>query len=597
MNTQIRPLFSHTSTLVLAATFAGAVACGRAVPNKNIAESAPPRSEHAALAMGGPVDASGEHIAASSPAPEAVAPAEYAAQKSAAQKVKRADGADDAREEEMPAPGDYQPGFNREAYDYLVENRFTSVATSPLSTFSVDVDTASYANVRRFLTSEQKPPAGSVRIEELINYFDYEYSGPEGDEPFSVHTELSQAPWAPEHSLLHVGLQGRRMESGELPPRNLVFLIDVSGSMADENKLPLLKRSLLALLDTLDEDDTVSIVVYAGASGLVLEPTRATNRARIQEALEALESGGSTNGGEGIELAYHAAAKNFRPEGVNRVILATDGDFNVGTTSESELVKLIEKKRELGVFLTVLGFGMGNYQDSTLEKLADKGNGNYAYIDTFQEAKKVLVEQGGANLVTIAKDVKIQIEMNPEVVGAYRLIGYENRVLATEDFNDDKKDAGEIGAGHTVTALYEILSPEQAAREVSVDQLRYQRTSSPKSSGQKTAKTERASGREAEAGGGELCTIKLRYKAPTGSTSRLVQVPVLAASVPLDRTSPAFRFSAAVAGFGMLLRDSEYAGRASYGMVGSLAEGALGRDKNGYRREFLGLVDRAQRVD
>ncbi len=407
------------------------------------------------------------------------------------------------------------PDFDTEAYDSIVENRFVSTKLSPLSTFSVDVDTASYSNVRRFLTQGSRPPAGAVRIEELVNYFDYQYESPRGDAPFSVYTELSTAPWASGHRLLHIGLQGQRISTDNLPPRNLVFLLDVSGSMDEPNKLPLLKRSMAALLETMGEKDTVSIVVYAGASGMVLPPTSATHRGRIDSALERLQAGGSTNGGEGIELAYRAAEENFRNNGVNRVILATDGDFNVGTTNQSDLVRLIEKKRESGVFLTVLGFGMGNYKDSTLEKLADKGNGNYAYIDSFSEARKVLVEEGGANMVTIAKDVKVQVEMNPNHVGAYRLIGYENRALRAEDFNDDTKDAGEIGAGHTVTALYEILSPEQAAREVSVDGLRYQRTE---------ARTEDGWGSSARAG--ELATVKLRYKAPRGHKSRLIEVPV-----------------------------------------------------------------------
>ncbi len=471
-----------------------------------------------------------------------------------------------------------QDGFNTEAYDRIVENRFVSTATAPLSTFSIDVDTASYSNVRRFLSQEQAPPPGAVRIEELINYFDYDYAEPRGDQPFAVHAEVGPAPWAPEHKLLHIGLQGKKVELSELPPRNLVFLVDVSGSMQDEAKLPLLKRSFRALLDTMGEKDTVSIAVYAGASGLVLPPTRAHRSEEIFGALERLEAGGSTNGAAGIELAYRTARRAFRPGGINRVILATDGDFNVGTTNQSELIRLIEKERESGVFLTVLGFGMGNYKDSTLEKLADHGNGNYAYIDSLREARKVLVEQGGANLFTIAKDVKIQLELNPQWVGAYRLVGYENRMLEAEDFNDDKKDAGEIGAGHTVTALYELLSPEQARRELSVDGLKYQAASSP------TGRAE------------ELATIKLRYKAPSAHRSRLLEVPVRATSTPLASTSEAFRFSSAVAAFGMLLRGSEHRGHSSYGLVANLARGALGPDPHGHRREFLGLVDRARHV-
>lgn len=482
-------------------------------------------------------------------------------------------------------PPEVAPEFNTESYDSIVENRFVSAKLSPLSTFSVDVDTASYSNVRRFLTQGSRPPAGAVRIEELINYFDYRYDSPRGDAPFGIYTELSTAPWAGHHQLLHIGIQGERIATERLPPRNLVFLIDVSGSMDEPNKLPLLKSSMTALLETMGEKDTVSIVVYAGASGMVLPPTSANQTARIYDALERLEAGGSTNGGEGIELAYRAAQQSFEKSGVNRVILATDGDFNVGTTSQSELVRLIEKKRESGVFLTVLGFGMGNYKDSTLEQLADKGNGNYAYIDNFAEARKVLVEEGGANMVTIAKDVKIQVEMNPKYVGAYRLVGYENRALRAEDFNDDTKDAGEIGAGHTVTALYEILTPEEAAQHLSVDDLRYQRPSKS---------DEDVWG--SKAGRGEIATVKLRYKAPQGQRSRMTQVPVKAQVRAPRETSQAFRFSAAVASFGMLLRDSEYKGASSYAQVRRLAEGAVGEDPHGHKREFLELVSEAERL-
>lgn len=470
-------------------------------------------------------------------------------------------------------------GFNTEAYDHVVENRFVSAALAPFSTFSIDVDTASYSNVRRFLAQGSRPPAGAVRIEELVNYFDYDYPEPDGDAPFAVHTEIAPAPWAAEHRLLHIGLKAKSLPTDQLPPRNLVFLIDVSGSMDEENKLPLLKRSFGALLETLRESDTVSMVVYAGASGLVLPPTRGHRHGEIRGALDRLQAGGSTNGGSGIQLAYDIAKRSARPGSVNRVILATDGDFNVGTTSQSELVSLIERKRETGTLLTVLGFGMGNYKDSMLEKLADKGNGNYAYIDTLQEARKVLVEEGGATLVTVAKDVKIQIELNPAVVGAYRLIGYENRVLATEDFKDDRKDAGEMGAGHTVTALYELLSPEQAARVLDVDAPKY------------TSRTVDGSRTD------EWATVKLRYKAPQGKTSRLIEIPIAAKSVPLNDTSDAFRFSAAVASFGMLLRQSEYRGQSSFDLVTDLARGALGRDRSGYRAEFLGLVARARSLE
>lgn len=572
------------------------VACGAS--RKTDAEEPQPidhSAEWGAYAEGGPVMHEAAPSSASAP-PSAspssrhpgkvravekkVAPWDSAAEVAADEEDWGGEGV--APEPEFPQ---VSPEFNTEAYDSIVENRFTSTKLSPLSTFSVDVDTASYSNVRRFLSQGSRPPAGAVRIEELVNYFDYHYESPRGDAPFGVHTELSTAPWAGHHKLLHIGIQGQRIPTEDLPPRNLVFLLDVSGSMDDPNKLPLLKRSMGALLETMGEEDTVSIVVYAGASGMVLPPTSASERGRIYSALERLQAGGSTNGGEGIELAYRAAQENFRINGVNRVILATDGDFNVGTTNQSELIRLIEKKRESGVFLTVLGFGMGNYKDSTLEKLADKGNGNYAYIDSFSEARKVLVEEGGANMVTIAKDVKIQVEMNPRFVGAYRLIGYENRALRAEDFNDDAKDAGEIGAGHTVTALYEILSPEQAAREVIVDDLRYERNG---------ARGEESWGTGIEKG--ELATVKLRYKAPRGQRSRLIEVPVRSRILPPRQTSDAFRFSAAVASFAMLLRDSEFKGRASYDQVRSLAQDSLGRDPYGHKHEFLSLVSQAARL-
>lgn len=468
------------------------------------------------------------------------------------------------------------PGFNREGYRHIEENGLLRVADSPLSTFSIDVDTASYSNVRRILTHGSRPPAGAVRIEELVNYFDYDYPDPEGSRPFSVVTEVSSAPWQPQHELVHLGIQGQRGQRS--PAKNLVFLLDVSGSMSEANKLPLLKRALGELCEQLQARDHVSIVVYAGASGVVLTPTRGNDRKRILRALNHLEAGGSTNGGEGIELAYRLARQHFRKDAVNRVILATDGDFNVGTTSQSELVDLVERERQSGVFLTVLGFGMGNYQDATLEQLADHGNGNYAYIDTINEARKVLVKDLDATLVTIAKDVKIQVEFNPRLVQAYRLIGYENRRLADRDFNDDTKDAGEIGAGHTVTALYEVVLVGAPAVTGSVDPLKYQ--------------TPRATSTAASSD--ELMTVKLRYKSPTGDASQLLTVPVPHTPLPLARTSNDFRFSAAVAAFGMLLRDSQYRGAADYHLVQRLAHGAMGRDPFGYRREFLGLVAKAQ---
>jgi Ca-activated chloride channel homolog len=430
------------------------------------------------------------------------------------------------------------------------------------------------------LKDETLPPKDAVRIEELVNYFPYEYREPEKDAPFAVHTEVSAAPWNVEHRLVHIGLQGRRIEQRDMPARNLVFLLDVSGSMAEPNKLPLLKQSLKELVQTLAEKDRVAIVVYAGASGLVLPSTPASSAPRILEALDRLEAGGSTNGGEGITLAYRVAREHLDPKGINRVILATDGDFNVGITNQGDLTRLIEEQKKSGVYLSVLGYGMGNYKDSTLEKLADRGNGNYAYIDSIAEARKVLVQQAGATLVTIAKDVKIQVEFNPQYVGAYRLIGYENRLLRAEDFNDDAKDAGEIGAGHSVTALYEVVPAGAPAPSAGVDELKYQKLSRTGSAN----------------ASGELLTLKLRFKRPDRDTSELISAPVAAASIALEKTSDAYRFSAALAAFGMLLRDSPHRGQSSFELVRNLAENALGADRQGYRREFLGLVSQAHKL-
>jgi Ca-activated chloride channel family protein len=469
------------------------------------------------------------------------------------------------------------PELDTEAYAAVEESGFVDAQANPLSTFSIDVDTASYSNVRRFLSQGQLPPAGAVRIEELINYFPFDYAEPTGDVPFSVTTEVSVAPWNSAHRLLHVGVQGKRMQRGASPAKNLVFLLDVSGSMESPDKLPLLARSLATLTETLTERDHVAIVVYAGASGLVLPPTAGDQRAQILTALDRLTAGGGTNGADGIELAYAVAESMARPDSINRVILATDGDFNVGVTSQSELLRLIEAKRQTGVFLSVLGFGMGNYKDSTLELLADKGNGNYAYIDSLAEARKVLVQESGATLWTLAEDVKLQLELNPAEVGAYRLIGYENRRLAARDFNDDGKDAGELGAGHSVTALYELVPPGVPIATGSVDALRYQTPA-------------RVIGRPA----GELCTLKLRYKAPHATRSRLLEQPVHDSVQPLAQTSPSFRFSAAVAIFGMTLRQSPARGSSSFALARELADGALESDPHGYRREFLSLVETAR---
>jgi Ca-activated chloride channel family protein len=474
-----------------------------------------------------------------------------------------------------PRDGD----FNREGYEHRGENPFVGTADEPLSTFSIDVDTASYSNVRRFLEQGRLPPADAIKIEELINYFSYDDPDPKGNLPFSANTEISTAPWNSSHRLVRIGLQGRRLDTRKLPASNMVFLLDVSGSMHSADKLPLLKDSLAMLVNEMRPKDRVAIAVYAGAAGLVLPSTSGRHKDRILAALDNLQAGGSTAGAAGIELAYKVARENFIRGGNNRVILATDGDFNVGPSSDGELVRLIENKRKGGVFLTVLGFGTGNYQDAKMEKLADKGNGNHAYIDSLLEARKVLVSEMGGTLFTIAKDVKLQIEFNPGKVKAYRLIGYENRMLAARDFNDDKKDAGELGAGHSVTALYEIIPAGSKEKVVGVDELKYQRVQST------TA-----------AGSGELMTVKLRYKAPDGDKSRLIVHVVKDSPRPLARTSKDFRFATAVAELGLLLRDSKHKANASWPALIARAEGALGSDRGGYRKAFLTLAGKAQRL-
>lgn len=471
--------------------------------------------------------------------------------------------------------------FNTEEYDRIYENEFLDALSNPLSTVSIDVDTASYSNVRRFINDSQLPPADAVRIEEFINYFNYDYPQPVDEHPFSINVELSQAPWNPEHQLAHIGLQGLDVPKEELPDSNLVFLLDVSGSMNHPNKLPLVKRAFQLLAEQMGERDSVAIVVYAGAAGLVLPPTNGDNKAVILEAIDNLEAGGSTAGGEGIELAYTIAAENFIEGGNNRVILATDGDFNVGPSSDAQLVRLIEEKREEGIFLTVLGFGSGNFKDSKMEQLADKGNGNYAYLDSIREANRVLVSEMAGTLLTIAKDVKIQIEFNPAKVKAYRLIGYENRLLAKEDFADDTKDAGELGAGTAVTFLYEIIATGADEAVPPTTELKYQDTEISDEAQQSD----------------ELFTLKLRYKQPDGEESILMVHPVLDEALPLADTSDDFRFSAAVASFGMLLRGSEFKGSATYPGIRELAGGAMGEDDTGYRLEFLQLVETAGLLD
>ena len=449
------------------------------------------------------------------------------------------------------------------------------MTVEPLSTFSIDTDTASYANVRRFLNGGTLPPVDAVRTEELINYFRFDYPQPNDDAPFSSDTELAEAPWNPKHRLALIGLQGREIPEREVAPRNLVFLLDVSGSMATPDKLPLIRSSMRMLVDVLRPIDRVAIVVYAGSSGLVLPSTPGDQKAVIHEAIARLEAGGSTNGGSGLRLAYHVAREHFSTRGINRVVLATDGDFNVGVTSQDELVRMIEEERQSGVFLSVLGVGTGNLKDATMEKLADKGNGNYSYLDSLHEARKVLVREAGATLVTIAKDVKIQVEFNPAAVNAYRLIGYENRLLESEDFNDDKKDAGEIGSGHSVTALYEIV-PAGVELEPAVDPLKYQRA--PALEPTRAASSD------------ELVTVKLRYKAPDGDTSRLLTRVIR--NRPVAMTSN-LGFASAVAEFGMLLRESPHRGTASFASVSIRARKFRGEDSEGYRAEFVRLSELA----
>jgi len=470
--------------------------------------------------------------------------------------------------------------WNTEDYDRISDNRFVRSTDNPLSTFSIDVDVAAYGNMRRFINNGKMPPADAIRVEELVNYFKYDYPQPKGKDPFSVHTEVATAPWNPSHKLVMIGLQGKNIPMDRLPASNLTFLIDVSGSMSSPDKLPLVKASMKLLVEKLREQDMVSIVVYAGAAGLVLEPTPGSDKKVILDAIDNLEAGGSTAGGEGIRLAYETARENFMRNGNNRVILCTDGDFNVGSSSDAALERMIEVERKSGIYLSVLGYGMGNYKDNKMQKLADKGNGNHAYIDGIAEARKVLVEEFGGTLFTIAKDVKLQIEFNPAVVQGYRLVGYENRLLAKEDFNDDKKDAGELGSGHTVTAFYEIIpvginDPLLAQP----DSLKYQQV--PVMAVGKTT---------------ELMTVKLRYKQPDSETSQLMETVVANNEKNYEKASENFRFAAAVAEFGMLLRASEYKGSANYQQVLHLARNAQYRDPEGYRAEFIGIVENAQKL-
>jgi len=464
-----------------------------------------------------------------------------------------------------------------EEYTPFASNGFVSVREQPLSTFAIDVDTAAYSNIRRFLREGRLPPVDAVRIEEMLNSFRYADATPTGDDPFAVHTEVAACPWNPERQLLRIALRSVDLDQDNVPPRNLVFLLDVSGSMRDPDKLPLLKRAMLLLAQTLRPRDRVSIVTYAGGAGLLLESSSGAEQVTIRDAIQSLRAGGSTNGSAGIEQAYAVARENRATGGINRVILATDGDFNVGVTDHEELMQLIEREAQDGVFLSVLGLGTGNLKDATMEQLADRGNGNYSYLDTIAEARKVLVSQAGATLVTVAKDVKIQIEFNPRFVESYRLVGYENRLLAARDFNDDSVDAGEIGAGHSVTALYEVVPAGAAAPGPAIDPLRYQESPPVVTS------TDEASQRE-------LLNVKLRYQEPLGHTSRLVQRAVLRPDAD-RRPSADFEFAAAVAGFGMLLRHSPYAGSMTYDGVLELAG-----EGTGERAEFVRLVTMARDI-
>jgi len=489
------------------------------------------------------------------------------------------------------APG-VPPTFDRtrpglyngaESYDRINDNPFLSVGQNPLSTFSIDVDTASYSNVRRLLNQNQIPPRDAVRIEEMINYFPYDYPQPQGNNPIGASIEVAPAPWSPQHRLVRVAIKARDLEARRRPASNLVFLLDVSGSMEPEERLPLLKNAVRMLVDQLNANDRVTVVTYAGTTGVALRPTRGDQKDTILQLIGSLKAGGSTNGASGIQLAYEQAAAGFIPGGVNRVILATDGDFNVGITNDNALLRLIEDKARTGVFLTVLGVGMGNYKDARLEMLADKGNGNFAYIDTLNEARKVLVDQMSSTLVTMAKDVKVQVEFNPAVVDAYRLIGYENRALRNEDFNNDLKDAGEMGAGQTVTVLYQVVPrgvPINTPGAPGVDPLRYQAPAAPL----------------ARNALNETLTVKVRYQEPSGGDSRLLEFPVIDRQQPFAKSSVDFRFAAAVASFGMILRDSPHKGTSTINSVLSIAEDSLGSDRNGYRREFLQLVQRARQI-
>ncbi len=479
----------------------------------------------------------------------------------------------------MPYPRE----VNTEEYEAFKENRFLSAVQHPLSTFSLDVDAASYGNIRRMINQGQMPEKDAVRVEEVINYFSYNYPQPSDGHPVRIVTETAVCPWNKRHRVVRIGVKAKEIPSETLPASNFVFLLDVSGSMFSADKLPLVKSSMKLLVNNLRPKDRVAIVTYAGAAGEVLPSTSASDKQKIMEALDNLQAGGSTAGGAGIRLAYKIAEKNLVKGGNNRVILCTDGDFNVGVSSTSELESLIETKRKSGVFLTVLGYGMGNYKDSKLQTLAQKGNGNHAYIDNLQEANKVLVNEFGSTMYAVAKDVKLQVEFNPNFVNAYRLIGYESRLLNDEDFNDDSKDAGELGAGHTVTALYEIVPVGVDVPVGSVDKLKYQQTKNDASLPKFTDSK-------------ELLTVKLRYKEPDKDVSRKLEVPV-PANKANENVSQDFNFAMAAALFGQLLRDSDFTGNAKFSDVIHLARKGLDNDPNGYRREFIRLVEAVEQLE
>lgn len=472
----------------------------------------------------------------------------------------------------------YADGMNAEEYKEIAENNFKTVSESPLSTFSIDVDAASYSNMRRYINKGELPPADAIRTEELINYFSYDYPQPTGNDPVKITTEVGACPWNVKHRLVRIGLKAKEIPTDKLPVSNLVFLIDVSGSMYGPQRLGLVQSSLKLLVNNLRDEDRVAIVVYSGSAGEKLPSTSGSDKQKIREAIDELTAGGSTAGGAGIKLAYKIAKQNFVKGGNNRIILCTDGDFNVGVSSDEGLEKLIEQERKSGVFLTVLGYGMGNYKDSKMQVLAEKGNGNHAYIDNLQEANRVLVNEFGATMHTVAKDVKLQIEFNPSQVQAYRLIGYESRLLKDEDFNNDAKDAGEMGAGHTVTAFYEVV-PAGIKSDFTgkVDDLKYQKTK-PTPAATNNSK--------------ELLTVKLRYKAPDGNTSKKIEQPLI--DDKKEKVSSDFRFASAVAMFGQLLRDSDFKGAATYDKVISLVKTSLDNDEKGYRREFIRLAETAE---